>query len=1013
MSYAVLSAFSILFLLVASTSLLLGIYALSVHSGSTLNRVFFSVCCFLCIWSFCFSIAIIAPSQEDCLFWRRLSAVGWGCIYASLFHFVFILTHPSATGIHKWIGFLFYLPAAVTVFVFGLSDSMARAQYRLVFTECGWTNLSVNNGWDYFFYAYYILSVCAGLLLLWNWSRHARSADEKKQAKIILTSFLCVIGFGSFTDLINSRIPIVNVPQMAPVFFIIPIFFVFYCIQKFRFLKRLSPHQDELILNDTNRWKIYKFSSFSLMLAGAVYFSMTFFPEKTHPQQTAVTGLALFLLGLVLEGIRRNKRSPRVTENVYVAATLLIIPILTIQNSSTGGLTIWAFPLVILICSLVFNKRLILVSTAISALLSQIYLWVRMPAEPVIVTNYHFAGRIVILLAAVAAAFSVNGIYTLRLKENAERAHLQTLLSEMSADFMMVEQTNLLPKLKSALDKIGSFFQADRICLCIRDEQAQFRTLLWDGAQVESLEDYPAQCWLDYIKDKNELEVLDVALLPTCVDSVRERMLSLEILSILSLSIRVRGKTRGFLTLGFHQVRHSFSEQQKNTLVIMTNILADAFIKVNAEQKIKSMAYYDHLTRLPNRQLFRDRATQLLQGTESQIGVMFLDLDSFKSINDTLGHDSGDLLLQKVAENLLHSVRPADVVSRFGGDEFLMMFPGISHPDEITEVADAIMLRFQQPFLLGGQELFVTASAGIAMFPQDGANIETLIKNADIAMYHAKGKGKNQYILCTGQIKESAQYRMQLSNDLYRALDRHELEVYYQPQIRLPDEKIIGVEALLRWHHPNCGMILPDVFIPLAEQTGQISAIGEWVLQTACRQNRDWQLLGLPEIRIAVNLSVVQLRNHALVEQVQKALDSTGLPPRLLDLEITESAAVQESNSIVAVMTRLKALGVSLSIDDFGTEYSSLSRLKSLPVDCLKMDIQFVRDINKSEKERAIAKVIISLAKNLEMKLVAEGVENQIQLDFLRQKMCDEVQGFYYYKPMPAAQIEEILRAQL
>ena len=364
-----------------------------------------------------------------------------------------------------------------------------------------------------------------------------------------------------------------------------------------------------------------------------------------------------------------------------------------------------------------------------------------------------------------------------------------------------------------------------------------------------------------------------------------------------------------------------------------------------------------------------------------------------------------------MASQLIKCLRRTDTVARFGGDEFVIMVNHLADVENIQRIMETVMSLFSRPFIVHGQEMFVTGSAGVAMYPVDGTDTDTLIKSADIAMYHAKDKGKNQYVLCSPHMREEIQMKMRLTNSLYRALERHELVVHYQPQVELSTGKIVGMEALLRWRHPEIGMVPPGIFIPLAEQCGLINSIGEWVLYEACRQNKQWQMMGLPRMRVAVNISVNQFRNPNLVGQVKQILEMTRLDPQDLELEITEGIAIKEAGYIVSVLNELKKLNVCISIDDFGTEYSSLSRLKLLPVDRIKMDMQFVREIEHSDKDKAISQVIINLAKSLGMKVVAEGVETQGQLDFLTAKECDEVQGYYYYLPMPGSDVESVIRA--
>lgn len=455
-----------------------------------------------------------------------------------------------------------------------------------------------------------------------------------------------------------------------------------------------------------------------------------------------------------------------------------------------------------------------------------------------------------------------------------------------------------------------------------------------------------------------------------------------------------------------------WQENHKELIIIVANILADAMVKVEAEKEINYLAYYDGVTQLPNRALFKNRLVQaihLARRTEKHIGVVFLDLDSFKAINDTIGHDGGDEMLRQVSARLANSLRKYDTVARFGGDEFLISINQVDRIGDIKKIADGIMRTFVQPFMVKGQEFFISASAGISVYPNDGEKADILIKNADMAMYASKNKGKNQYTLCSPTMKADVLKKMKLTNGLYRALERNELVLHYQPQVSVSTRKIIGCEALIRWKHPDYGMIPPQAFVPLAEQTGLIKPIGQWVLQTACRQIMEWQGNGLPSLRIAVNLSIEQFRDPALIGIVAGVLEETGLDPKYLELELTESATSYESDYTIRVLGELRRLGVSIAIDDFGIEYSSLSRLKDLPVDRIKIDKKFVQSITESDKDEAIAKTMVQLAKNLKLKVTAEGVETQSQFDFFGNQMCDVVQGYYFFKPMPKAEVEAVL----
>ena len=430
------------------------------------------------------------------------------------------------------------------------------------------------------------------------------------------------------------------------------------------------------------------------------------------------------------------------------------------------------------------------------------------------------------------------------------------------------------------------------------------------------------------------------------------------------------------------------------------------------QEQIKYIAYHDTLTGLPNRNLLNEllvHSITLAERNNKCMAVLFLDIDGFKMINDSKGHGMGDQILQEVAERLLKTLRKSDVIARHGGDEFIVIIEELDNCSGVELIANKIINCFQEPFHLENQDYFLTTSVGVAVYPADGQTPDMLIKNADIAMYKAKENGKNQYLFCTPVMKDVANETMELSTNLYRAIEKNEFELYYQPQLSCHNNQIMGVEALIRWRHPVMGLISPAKFIPIAEKTGLILPIGEWVLRTACQQNKKWQEQGLPKIRMGVNLSLRQFHNNDLLNLVESVLKETKLAPQYLELEITETIAMKEKSYIINTLNAFRQIGVSIAIDDFGTEYSSLSYLKHLPVDRLKVAMQFIRGIGIDHKDEALAKGIIVLAKSIGMNVIAEGVETKEQLEFLKNHNCDEIQGYYFFKPLIEAEMTKLL----
>ena len=464
-------------------------------------------------------------------------------------------------------------------------------------------------------------------------------------------------------------------------------------------------------------------------------------------------------------------------------------------------------------------------------------------------------------------------------------------------------------------------------------------------------------------------------------------------------------------------------------------ILRDITERKTAEQKLAYLANYDSLTGLPNRSLFRDRLSQAMHRADRKMhafALMFLDLDRFKNINDSLGHDVGDALLKHVAYLLRDCLRKSDticrlgidsgpeegeevvVVSRLGGDEFTLILDGISNATDAAIAAQKVLDAFATyPFRAGDKEIYASTSIGITLYPLDNTNLDGLIKQADTAMYRSKELGRNNYQFYTEELNTKASQRLSLEVDLKRALENQEFLLHYQPKLDIVSGNVTGAEALLRWQHPDSGLTPPDKFIPILEETGLILPVGEWVLRTACEQIKTWHALGLDTLSVAVNLSARQFRQKDLAAMIIRILDDSGLPASALELEVTESLMMENTDSSIATLAQLKDRGIAIAMDDFGTGYSSLGYLKRFPIDTLKIDRSFVRDVTTDPDDAAIASAVIALAHSLRLTVVAEGVETEEQLQFMRERNCDQMQGYLLSRPLPADAFEQWIRARI
>lgn len=429
----------------------------------------------------------------------------------------------------------------------------------------------------------------------------------------------------------------------------------------------------------------------------------------------------------------------------------------------------------------------------------------------------------------------------------------------------------------------------------------------------------------------------------------------------------------------------------------------------NAQQRFNFLANHDEQTALPNRRFLTANLTSLIEernGVEvnNQLTVIYLDLDRFKIVNDTLGQKDGDIVLKKIANRLVSHFGEKDFIARVGGDDFVLVVP-VKQKGEVQQIGERLVKIFNEPFIMKGYDFHITASIGIAVFPNNGRTTEELLVNADTAMFRAKKQGKNQFVLYSDELNPKSHDKILMEASLRKAIDSNELVLYYQPQINIKTKKMIGVEALVRWQHPTLGMLPPSKFVPLAEETGLIKQMDEWVLRTACKQNKEWQDMGIPPFSVAINLSSNQFASDELPDLVQSVLCDTGLKPEYIELEITETMTMDVEHAI-PTLKKLNELGVKISIDDFGTGYSSMNYLTKFPIDRLKIDRSFIWNIEKNVSDSNIVITIIRMAHNLGLKAIAEGVENEKQLQFLREHGCDEVQGFFFSEPLPVENIE-------
>ena len=1005
--------FSVLFFLACSIALILGVHTLLLNPKHVLNRLYFYVSYLLSIWSFSFAMVNSTKVYQEALFFRRVSSIGWGLVFSVLLHFTLTITSTQDRTKHPLRLISIYAPAIPNLFFFGISTTFANQQYQLELHDFGWINVAKFNLIDWYYNIYYCLFSALSIYLLVMWYKKTKDPIKKKRARYLMLSIMISVLIGTFTELIINHYTGFHIPQIAPILVMIPMGFEYYMIRKYglRTDSETESIEKSYILTPTNILRIYQSISILFVFGGLLHFYVGFFVLKYPLKEVILFGLVFVLFGVAIQIINRINALKGVSEVLIGIILAISIPIITMRFISEAGVTIWAYAFLIVILSVMFIKKITFIIISISMFVTQLAVWIICKDQVVDVVAGDHITRIALLAIAIGVAYYLNQIYIKRLSEINKQIEGQKMVYAITTSFISMTPNNMDDKIQFFCDRVGNYFELNQIIL--HNEAVNCPRFSWKKNVVQ----IPIQEIVDKISKYEQQAESKRSI-------IELEEVSSPIHRLIYVPIYKTDELFGRLLLIYSSkdskakcVRNKIvsNAQNENLLLLLGNLLSDAFQKLDVMQEIDQRAFYDQVTGLPNRTLYQNRLEQsiyLAQRTETILGVMCLDIDSFKSINDTIGHANGDKVLVEVASRIASCIRKQDTVARFSGDKFLILIAYIRTYEDIQFVADKILHLFEKPILLDDREYFLAVNLGIAAYPLDGDTEDSLIKNAELAMYLAKKNGKNTYSLCSSEMKEEILLKMKLTNQLYRALERDELFLVYQPQINIRTQKVVGLEALIRWNTEEFGLVMPSEFISIAEHTGLIHTIGLWVITSVCEQIVKWNQLGFNDICVAVNLSVEQFRDMDLVDKIIRILDDFDIDKKCIEIEITESVTEWNHGSCVEMLNKLHDQGVRLAIDDFGTEYSSLSRLKTIPVDKLKMDMQFVRGISEGGKAEAIAKSIIQLAKNLQISVVAEGVETKEEYNFFEKEGCDEIQGYYYYRPMDVTAITNLLELQ-
>ena len=1017
--------FSLLFFTAFSVYLLIGVYVIHIDRGAHLNRVFFLACVSLSVWALGFSIVNTVPDAATFFFWQRVSAVGRSVFYCFFLHFALLFARElrGEGGIRPPLPLL-YLPGLVCILVFAAVPGLSSSHYALKEGPFGLICYPVVDAWTILFLVYSLGYVIAAIRAMLRASGAARDPALGRQSRLLALATGLSLLPPDILDFLLHKLLDSPFPRSAPLFPLILAGTVYFMTRRYGFMSGQND-EEELLLDGRTSSTLAYYLSIAFLVGGVTACSSYFLPSAVQSEESLRSMLragGLFFLMCAITMVSQFIRSSGLRRFTLLFPMLLSVPAITWQFIEFAGITIWVYPIVMMMVSLLYSSRTPLALVTAVSIATQIPVWINAPSNLIIMDSFDYIARISIFLVAFLVGSFVNKTYTGRLKESVRSANLQRLVSQVSNDLLSVSRTTLNDRVDSVLRGIGEFFQADRCGVFFVDEEsssiAYGREWCLEGISLFLPEwrTNPPQglnLWLERLSRERILCIEDAEIASEEPHSPWISVFSMSgVKSAVAVPIEEDGTVLGFIGLLFARGNRGCGDFDTDLLKILSNLLADGFIRIRSELEIESAALHDQLTGLPNRAFFMKRLSRSMSRADdnnTMMGLILIDLDGFKVINDMLGHSGGDAVLQELARNLRQRLRQADFVARLGGDEFLVLVDDITDYESAGKIAGHVMGLFAKPFTAHGQAFMLSGSAGVAVYPRDGADENSLLANADAAMYGAKALGKNQYVMCTTEMTDAAKRNQRLSGDLFGSHLRGELTIHYQPQVSVAGGAVSGVEALLRWNHPEMGVVPPLEFIPLAEMNGMMDVIGEWVLRAAVRQRVKWMPSAPPLMRMAVNLSPVQLYNPEFPEKLAAILAEEGLDPLLLELEVTRLSALGESERAREGLKKLSGLGVSVAVDDFGAEYASLGRLKEFRLDRIKIDMQFVHDAVKSERDRTIAAIMIRLAKALGISALAEGVETEAQMDFLREESCDEAQGFHFFRPAPPEEIERLL----
>ncbi|WP_428771092.1 EAL domain-containing protein [Treponema sp. HNW] len=1017
--------FSLTFYFAFTIYIVIGLYASFLPLKYPLKFLFVMLCVVLALWSFALAIMNSNASPREAFVWRRSSIVCFAFAYPLFLYYILTIS-GYANLLKKRILFAVFTPAVILSLIFALFTPTASIIFSVIRTRYGCVAVTDGFHFQLILNLYYIGYLSFILFFSFRIYLKAVSSQNKIKSRFLFISFIIVLIINLTNDIVLYFTCDININSISVFSLLLPVILLLYISFKY-YVTGIDPYTgvENKIYSGKYfpRKQIFRTIAYLYIQLGLLNIGMAYILVQIDVKEGVFVGIYAVITGIVSLLVQKSKLSKKKADFFCIILVVLSIPVILFTYYSSAALTVWAFPLGLLLVSILFSSLLFLRLVSIVTLICYVLMLAFTSNVTVVLGSEEHVFRIILFIAGTYVAAYIQKMYKMRFSEIQRRTQIQRIIFEISHILLRSSLSNIEEYIGFALRIIGTFFDVDKVFLYrfVSGERQPVRLGFWMNQELLSeavynekhTADYPAFC-LSQLRAKKKIIFSDVSSQVFLSKKEKDFFTRRNIQSSFAVPLLDNENAVGFL--GVHMIkRHRIWKEDDNQIFrIFANLFATAVLKVENEKHIEYMAYHDALTGLPNRIYFNHLvSSEIKNRKEYPFTILFIDLDSFKNINDSKGHEYGDKVLLQTSQRLKKDLPIASIVSRFGGDEFLIFLPGISSAEKIEAIVTKMMKTLTAPMKIREEPLFVTFSCGIAIFPKDGKTVNTLIKHADSAMYASKMRGKNCYTFCSSDLKKKIATKSSLHQQLFTAVEKDELVLYYQPQVDVVSGKIFGVEALLHWANENFGIVSPSVFIPLSEQNGIIISIGNWVLRKACEQLHKWNQMGIKDLSMAINVSGRQFIADGLVPYIESLIHEFDLDPGCIDLEITENVYISHDSTTGKIMSDLKKLGVKISIDDFATEYSSVKRLKLAPIDKIKISDEFISGIGEDEKDEAIVKSIISLAKNLKVKVVAEGVEKESQLDFLTENHCTLIQGFYFSKPLPPESLDDMLKSAL